>query len=138
MCEVPQPAVRVCIDRVKLDRIVTNLITNAVKFTLSGTITLSAALTGDARVAISVRDTGVGIPEHELGRIFEEFAQVDAPLAAPNRGWGLGLAISRRLANFIGASISVESEVGRGTVFTLTLPREAMIDIAPVVLREAS
>jgi signal transduction histidine kinase len=134
MSGIPQAAVRVRTDRVKLDRIVTNLVTNAIKFTASGTITVSAALAASGGVAICVRDTGVGIAEHELGRIFEEFAQVDAPLAGPRTGWGLGLAISRRLAHFIGAGIGVESELGRGTAFTLTLPPDAVIDVAPVVL----
>jgi len=132
--EVPQTTIRVRMDRVKLDRIVTNLIVNAVKFTPSGTVTLSAGLAADGGVAICVRDTGVGMAEHELGRIFEEFAQVDAPSGEPSKGWGLGLAISRRLANFIGASISVESAPGRGSAFTVTLPADAVIDIAPVVL----
>ena len=132
--EVPEETVRVCTDRVKLDRIVTNLVTNAVKFTPTGIVTLSAAVAESGRVAIHVRDTGVGMAAHELDRIFEEFAQVDAPSGAPNRGWGLGLAISRRLANFLGASISVESALGRGSTFTVTLPAGAVVDVAPVVL----
>jgi signal transduction histidine kinase len=60
------------------------------------------------------------------------------PLGKLNGGWGLGLAISRRLANFIGATISVESELGRGTVFTVLLPAGCVVDIAPVVLPGAS
>ena len=134
--EVPEEAVRVRIDRVKLDRIVTNLVTNAVKFTTSGTVTLSAALAAGGGAAICVRDTGVGMAEHELERIFEEFAQLDTPLGGQGRGWGLGLAISRRLANFIGARISVESALGRGSAFTVTLPADAVIDVAPVTLPE--
>jgi signal transduction histidine kinase len=134
IAEVPQTAVRLCTDRVKLDRIVTNLVTNAVKFTERGRVTLSATLAAGSGAAICVRDTGVGIPQHELGRIFEEFAQVDAPTGASNKGWGLGLAISRRLAAFIGARISVESEPGRGTAFTVALPPDAVMDIAPVEL----
>jgi signal transduction histidine kinase len=122
MLELPERAVRVRIDRVKLDRIVTNLITNAVKFTTSGTVTLSAAVAADQGVAIRVRDTGIGIAANELGHIFDEFAQFNIPLGKTNGGWGLGLAISRRLANFIGASVGVESELGRGSTFTLVLP----------------
>jgi signal transduction histidine kinase len=131
--EVPEPAVRVRIDRVKLDRIVTNLITNAVKFTTNGTVTVSAA-PSDGGMAIRVRDTGVGIAEHELGHMFDEFKQFNIPLGKPNEGWGLGLAISHRLANFIGATISVQSEIGGGTTFTVMLPPGAVIDIAPVAL----
>jgi signal transduction histidine kinase len=136
--EAPERTVRVRVDRVKLDRIVTNLVTNAIKFTKNGSVTLSAAVAGDGAVAIRVRDTGVGIAGDELGRIFDEFAQFNVPLGKLNGGWGLGLAISRRLANFIGAGISVESELGRGTVFTVQMARECVVDIAPVVLPGSS
>jgi signal transduction histidine kinase len=132
--EAPERTVRVRGDRVKLDRIVTNLVTNAIKFTTSGSVTLSTVVAADGAVAIRVRDTGVGIADDELGRIFDEFAQFNVPLGKLNGGWGLGLAISRRLANFIGASITVESELGRGTVFTVLLPNECVVDVAPVVL----
>jgi signal transduction histidine kinase len=136
--EAPERTVRVRGDRVKLDRIVTNLVTNAIKFTTSGSVTLSTVVAADGAVAIRVRDTGVGIADDELGRIFDEFAQFNVPLGKLNGGWGLGLAISRRLANFIGASITVESELGRGTVFTVLLPRECVVDVAPVVLPGSS
>ena len=136
--EVPDRIVRVRTDRIKLDRIITNLLTNAIKFTAKGSVTFSAAISLDGAIAIRVRDTGIGIADHELGRIFDEFAQFNVPLGKLNGGWGLGLAISRRLANFIGASISVESELGRGTVFAVLLPSECVVDIAPVVLAGAS
>jgi len=136
--EAPEATVRVRADRVKLDRIVTNLVTNAIKFTTRGSVALSLTVAADGAVAIRVRDTGVGIAEHELGRIFDEFAQFNVPLGKLNEGWGLGLAISRRLANFIGAGISAESEMGRGTIFTVLLPRECVVDIGPVVLRGSS
>jgi signal transduction histidine kinase len=132
--EVREPTVRVRIDRVKLDRILTNLITNAVKFTTSGSVTVSAAAAAGGGAAIRVCDTGPGIGENELAHIFDEFSQFNIPLGKPNGGWGLGLAISRRLAAFIGASIGAESELGRGTVFTLVLPPDAVIDISPVEL----
>jgi signal transduction histidine kinase len=76
----------------------------------------------------------VGIAKDELGRIFDEFSQFNVPLGKLNGGWGLGLAISRRLANFIGASITVESELGRGSVFKVLLPADAVIDLSPVEL----
>ena len=136
--EVPDRIVRVRTDRIKLDRIITNLLTNAIKFTAKGSVTFSAAISLDGAIAIRVRDTGIGIADHELGRIFDEFAQFNVPLGKLNGGWGLGLAISRRLANFIGATISVESELGRGTVFAVLLPSECVVDIAPVVLAGAS
>jgi signal transduction histidine kinase len=132
--EVPEPTVRVRIDAIKLDRIITNLVTNAIKFTPSGGVTLSAAVAEDRSVAIRVRDTGVGMAKEELDRIFEEFAQLDTVPGKPNRGWGLGLAISRRLAHFIGAGIDVESEPGRGTTFTVVLPPVAVVEIESAAL----
>jgi signal transduction histidine kinase len=136
--EAPERTVRVRADRVKLDRIVTNLVTNAIKFTSKGSVTISAVIAAEGPVAIRVRDTGIGIADHELGRIFDEFAQFNVPLGKLNGGWGLGLAISRRLANFIGASISVESELGRGTAFTVLLPSKCVVDVEQVVLPVAS
>jgi signal transduction histidine kinase len=125
--ENPERAVDVRTDRVKLDRIVTNLITNAIKFTTTGNVTVKAQIAADGAAMIQVRDTGVGIAEHELKHIFDEFAQFNVPLGKPSGGWGLGLAISRRLANFIGARVSVESALGHGSVFTLTLPAECVV-----------
>jgi signal transduction histidine kinase len=136
--EAPERTVRVRADRVKLDRIVTNLVTNAIKFTSKGSVTISAVIAAEGPVAIRVRDTGIGIADHELDRIFDEFAQFNVPLGKLNGGWGLGLAISRRLANFIGASISVESELGRGTAFTVLLPSKCVVDVEQVVLPVAS
>ena len=136
--EVPERIVRVRTDRIKLDRIITNLLTNAIKFTAKGSVTISAAIAAEGPVAIRVRDTGIGIADHELGRIFDEFAQFNVPLGKLDGGWGLGLAISRRLANFIGASIGVESELGSGTVFTVLLPSECVVDVEQVVLPAAS
>jgi signal transduction histidine kinase len=75
-------------------------------------------------VRLAVRDSGRGIPEDQLTRIFEPFVQVDRHLThSSQQGVGLGLAISRDLATGMGGSLSAESEVGRGSVFTLTLPR---------------
>ena len=123
-----------CTDRIKLGRIVTNLVMNAIKFTGSGGVSVSAGVTDDGAAVIRVRDTGIGMAASELERIFDEFAQLDAPAGNPNRGWGLGLAICRRLATFIGASIGVESTPGQGSVFTVRLPPEYVVDAAPVAL----
>jgi signal transduction histidine kinase len=134
----PERIVCVRTDRTKLDRIVTNLVGNAIKFTSSGSVTINAALAVDGAALIRVRDTGIGIAQHEIEHIFDAFAQLDAPVARHERGWGLGLAISRRLADFIGASISVESRLEQGTVFTVRLRPECVVDIAPVALSGAS
>ena len=132
--DTPERIVRLRSDRIKLDRIITNLVTNAIKFTSIGGVTIGASIAGDGAIAVRVRDTGIGISDQEIERVFDEFTQFNVPLGKLNGGWGLGLAISRRLANFIGASISVESELGRGTVFTVLLPCECVIDVAPVAL----
>ena len=129
--EMPERIMYVRTDRIKLDRIVTNLLTNAIKFTSEGSVTISAADTVDGAGLIRIRDTGIGIAEDELGRIFGEFAQLDIAVGERDRGWGLGLAICRRLANFLGATIGVESHVGVGTAFTVRLPPECVVEIAP-------
>ena len=132
--ETPERIVCVRTDRIKLDRILTNLVMNAIKFTAKGGITVSIALADECAAVIRVRDTGVGMPANELERIFDEFAQIDLSAGDPNRGWGLGLAICRRLVRFIGASINVESEPHRGSVFVVRLPPECVVDIAPVAV----
>ncbi|HEX2090806.1 MAG TPA: ATP-binding protein [Longimicrobiaceae bacterium] len=110
-------------DAEKLRQILLNLLSNAVKFTTSGgRIELGCTVQGD-RVCLSVRDTGIGIPEDKLGAIFEPFVQVRSDLARPSEGTGLGLAISRDLARGMGGDLTVESELGKGSRFTLLLPR---------------
>jgi PAS domain S-box-containing protein len=110
-------------DESKLDQIVLNLLTNAVKFTPSGgLITIGCGVAGD-RATISVRDTGQGIPAEHLTTIFEPFVQVGRKLTSATEGVGLGLAISRELARGMGGDLSVESASGEGSVFTLSLPR---------------
>ena len=110
-------------DRDKLQQILLNLLSNAVKFTeRGGTITLAAEPDGD-RVFIHVRDTGVGIPADKLEAIFEPFVQVGKGQRQGQGGTGLGLAISRDLARHMHGDLTVRSEVGRGTDFTLTLPK---------------
>jgi signal transduction histidine kinase len=97
-----------------------NLLSNAVKFTAAGTITITARRQ-DGQVTIAVADTGIGIPTVALEHIFEEFRQVDSGIYTYD-GTGLGLSISRRLAGLLGGDITVQSTVGVGSVFTLTLP----------------
>ena len=132
--EPPEPIVDVCTDRIKLGRIITNLVMNAIKFTSGGGVTVSAAIADDGAAVIRVRDTGVGIAASQLERIFDEFAQFDSPAGNPGRGWGLGLAICRRLAHFIGARIDIESKPGQGSVFTVRLPLECVVGTVRVGL----
>jgi len=120
--EAPQPPVRLITDRPKLGRILTNLVSNAIKFTNAGGVTIAAELTAEHGVTIHVRDTGVGMAPADLERIFKDFARVRDAAHAPNEGWGLGLPISRRLVELLGGSLTVESHPGRGSVFTVHLP----------------
>jgi signal transduction histidine kinase len=119
----PPPELVLRADPEKLRQILVNLLSNAVKFTdRGGRIELSCVAQGE-RVAITVRDTGIGIAAHQLERIFEPFVQVRADLTRTAEGTGLGLAISRDLARGMGGDLTVESTPGVGSAFTLTLPR---------------
>jgi signal transduction histidine kinase len=110
-------------DAEKLRQILVNLLSNAVKFSnAGGWIEMSGAADG-ALVRIRVRDTGIGIPSDKLEEIFDPFVQVRADLTRPQEGTGLGLAISRDLARGMGGELTVASEPGVGSTFTLTLPR---------------
>ena len=116
------PALRVLADEDKLQQILLNLLTNAIKFTdRGGEIRVSCALRGGT-VEIAVRDTGVGIAPEKLTSVFEPFVQVDQRLTRANEGVGLGLAISRDLARGMGGDLQAESTPGVGSTFTLTLP----------------
>ncbi|WP_241150823.1 ATP-binding protein, partial [Pseudomonas viridiflava] len=104
------------------EQILKNLLSNALKFTSTGQITLSLERVGNDAVAFSVHDTGIGIrPEDQQG-IFNAFQQADGTTSRKYGGTGLGLSISRDLAHLLGGSISLASEVGQGSCFTLTLP----------------
>jgi signal transduction histidine kinase len=106
----------------KLRQILVNLVSNSVKFTEpGGRIAVRCAETKDA-MAIEVSDTGRGIPPDKLDAVFEPFVQLDSGLTRTTEGTGLGLAISRGLARGMGADLTVRSELGVGSVFTLTLP----------------
>ena len=106
----------------KLQQILLNLLSNAIKFTEDGGRVRIACAGDDGVVSITVADTGMGIPEDRLQHIFEPFVQVDRGLTSRHEGTGLGLSISRDLARGMGGEIVVRSELGRGSVFTLTLP----------------
>jgi PAS domain S-box-containing protein len=117
-------------DPEKLQQIVLNLLGNAVKFTeAGGSITLSSEFAGQC-IEIKVADTGPGIPSEKLDRIFDPFVQAERRLNQPVQGVGLGLAISQDLAEAMGGKITVESEVGEGSTFTLSLPRAPRMDPA--------
>lgn len=110
------PTVRT--DATRLRQIVLNLVSNAVRFTERGRITVALGIARPGSIAIRVTDSGVGMTAHEVERVFEEFFQA----GARKGGTGLGLAISRRLARVLGGDLRVESTPGEGSSFTLTLP----------------
>ena len=106
------------VDRLQIERVISNLVINALRHTKQGEIRISAEHR-DSNVAISVCDTGSGIPAEYLPHIFDKFVQVPD---APTGGAGLGLTISKSIVEAHGGQISVQSQVGRGTTFTFTLP----------------
>jgi signal transduction histidine kinase/PAS domain-containing protein len=119
--DLPDREQCICTDPQKLRQILVNLLSNATKFTERGGITLSASR-AHRQILFQVRDTGIGIPPQHLQQIFEPFWQVDQRANRRVGGTGLGLTVSRRLAQLIGGDLSVDSRVGAGTTFTLQLP----------------
>ena len=115
----------------KLRQALINLLTNALKFTDEGTVILSASLDGDM-VCFDVRDSGIGIAAEHRDRIFESFWQVQQSTTRLVGGAGLGLSVTRRIAQVLGGDVSVESTLGEGSVFTLRLPRAWKGDTDPV------
>jgi len=110
-------------DREKVRQIVVNLVSNACKFTPRGGAIDVGCVRSDRAVELRIRDTGPGIPSHKLDAIFEPFVQLDNGLTRSQTGTGLGLAISRELARAMGGDLTVSSNVGQGSTFTLVLPR---------------
>ena len=108
-------------DPTRVRQIISNLVSNALKFTQVGEVQITVADHGDG-VAISVRDTGIGIPEDKLPKLFAQFAQVDSSTTRRFGGTGLGLSICQDLCSLMGGQIVVESEFGNGSTFTVLLP----------------
>ena len=117
------PNVTTCIaDQRRLKQILVNLLSNAVKFTDSGSVTLKVEQT-EGMFAFSVIDTGIGIAQEDQPLLFQPFQQLDSSLNRKYEGTGLGLALSRKLARLHGGEITLHSELGRGSCFTLYLPK---------------
>lgn len=131
--EIPERAIWVRTDLVKLRRVISNLIANAIKFTEEGGVTVSAARAAEGAVLIRVSDTGIGIASGQSDVIFKEFAQIRRS-SDQSSGWGLGLAICRHLVNLMGGTIKVEGTLHEGSTFTVKLPPESLADERTVVL----
>ncbi len=112
------------VDPMRLRQILLNLFSNACKFTKEGEVSLRARKVGIGRdtVELAVVDTGVGMTPEQLGKLFQEFSQAEASTAKKYGGTGLGLAITRKLARMMGGDVTVTSEMGKGSVFTVRLP----------------
>lgn len=119
--ELPDPTVRVRADAKRARQVISNLMSNAVKYTDHGYVSLKAGLEGDM-VRIVVQDTGIGIPAEELPGMFQPFHRIPAPKGVIRDGTGLGLAISRRLVTAMNGEIGIESEPAEGSRFWFTLP----------------
>jgi signal transduction histidine kinase len=126
----PGPGEKIESDSTKLRQILVNLLSNAVKFTDEGRVSLDGQVS-ESQVCITVSDTGIGIlPEH-INRIFDPFWQVEQKATRRATGTGLGLTVTRRLANLLGGDVAVTSTQGEGTTFTVTLPKKV-----PQLLRD--
>ena len=112
-------------DRRALSQILINLTNNAIKFTESGRVSLDVAqrrIEGQARIEISIRDTGAGISPEDKARLFQAFEQIEDTISRRHEGTGLGLYLSQKLAALLGGTITCDSELGRGSTFTVVLP----------------
>jgi signal transduction histidine kinase len=133
-------------DRKRIEQIVKNFLSNAFKFTPEGSIRLEIAASPDASICeaggghtgecltISVVDTGIGIPADKHQMVFDAFQQVDGSTRRKYGGTGLGLSISRELARLLGGEITLESEAGQGSRFTLHLPLPPLANESPAVI----
>ena len=113
-------------DQMRVRQALLNLLSNANKFTERGTVTINARQqdeNGQSWITIAVTDSGIGMTAEQMGKLFQEFSQADSSTTRKYGGTGLGLAISRRFCQMMGGDISVESEPGRGSTFTIRLPR---------------
>ena len=134
-------------DQMRLRQALLNLMSNANKFTERGTITVDASRQGQENgrdyATIAVADTGIGMTPEQMSKLFQEFSQASSGTAAKYGGTGLGLAISRRFCQMMGGDITVESEPGRGSTFTIRLPRivdapKEMVAVDPAHTGEAA
>lgn len=120
--EEPQSLPRMYTDDRKLSQILRNFISNAIKFTLKGEVRIFAESNSEGWITFGVRDTGIGIPDNFLDAVFEDFVQVESHVQKKLRGTGLGLALSKKLAILLGGDVRVESQLGVGSTFFVTIP----------------
>jgi adenylate cyclase len=120
-------------DQTKVKQCLLNLMSNANKFTSKGTLTLSVAREADSQIYFRVSDTGIGMNEEQLGRLFQAFSQADASTTKRFGGTGLGLAITKHFCTMLGGDVTVESTPGKGTTFIIRLPDQG---VAPAAVEQ--
>jgi signal transduction histidine kinase len=120
--EEPQHSSRLYTDDKMLSQILRNFISNALKFTVKGEVRVSATVNNDETITFAVADTGIGIDSKFHSAMFRDFTQVDSPIQKRLRGTGLGLSLSRQLAELLGGKVGLTSELGSGSVFSVTIP----------------
>jgi len=113
---------RIETDKMRLEQVLKNLLSNALKFTAEGSVSLNIQMAGDQQVRFSVKDTGIGIPAEKHALVFEAFQQADGSTRRKYGGTGLGLSISREIARLFGGELTLVSEAGKGAEFILTIP----------------
>jgi signal transduction histidine kinase len=118
----PRQSSRLYTDDKKLSHILRNFISNALKFTVKGEVRVSAVENPDETITFAVADTGIGIDPAFHSAMFQDFAQIDSPIQKRLRGTGLGLSLSKRLAELLGGRVGLQSEVGTGSTFSVTIP----------------
>ncbi len=138
--DLPETPILIDADRVKIIQVVTNLVSNGIKYTERGTVTVSVVEKSDAALGevarISVTDTGVGIKEEDQSRLFKKFSQLDASTTRPVGGTGLGLFISAQYVDMHSGAIEVESEFGTGSTFAVTLPLKSVVPLEDKASRD--
>ena len=120
--EDPQQSSRLYTDDKKLSQILRNFISNALKFTVKGEVRVSAQENADGTITFAITDSGIGIDPKFHSAIFTDFTQVDSPIQKRLRGTGLGLSLSKQLAELLGGKVGLQSELGAGSTFSVTIP----------------
>ncbi len=129
---VPDPAPRLYADKRALKQMLLNLLSNAIKFTpKGGHVTIIGTIAGDNEVLLAVNDNGIGIDQNDIKTVMSPFGQVDSPLAREHQGTGLGLPLAKAMIELHGGTLTLDSEVDRGTTVTIRFPPSRLVGDAP-------
>jgi signal transduction histidine kinase len=120
--EEPESISRIYTDDKKLSQILRNFISNALKFTVEGEVRVTARMATEQMVEFAVSDTGIGIAQEHLGALFSDFVQLDTRIQKRLRGTGLGLSLAKKFAELLGGRVAVDSELGKGSRFSVLIP----------------